>query len=317
MYNRLFLDTRTNKKIKLFEALGKSYIVMKEELYNNYEDSQIKNINLKSDIYLLKDNTLKSKQNDVKLIQNFEQQIQQHDILTIFDPRTGNQIDLNKAIEIGLFEPKTNKYIDIDRNQSMQLEEAIHKGMIVLKPECIKNSEDYQFLHINGILNPLTKKEMQLNEAIQSGILNYVECEVNDPESGQTLTLLEAYEKGILITSTKNTTLSLAPKKILKDTSNTSNEKRHSLFIEKNKQLDTINDFRIKNKSSTLPPKSRKPMKVLNDTQTNNNDDIKRSMTVSEKTIPKSQSQSPLRNSRNKRNNSSDRITSRGKLFFI
>lgn len=297
VFNRLFLDTRTNKKISLFEALGKYYIVMKAELYNNYEDNQIENLDLKPDKNLLQDNIKKWEKSEIHLTESFEQDPKQNEIISVFDPRTGEQIQLNKAIEMGLFDASTNKYIDIDSNYSMQLEEAVQKGMVVLKPECIKNSEDYQFLHINGILNPLTKKEMQLNEAIQSGILNYVECEVNDPESGQTLTLLEAYEKGILLTSTKNT---CTPKSSLIIETSTSN------------LLDTPNDFKIKNKSKTLPPKSRKPMKVIN------TDNTKKTTNLCEKQMFKSQSQSPLRSIQ--RNKSYDRIPSRGKqncLFFL
>ncbi len=37
--SRTYLDTITNKKLNLFEALKKNYIVMREELYTNYEDT--------------------------------------------------------------------------------------------------------------------------------------------------------------------------------------------------------------------------------------------------------------------------------------
>ncbi len=41
---------------------------------------------------------------------------------------------------------------------------------------------------------------MTLSEAIASGFLDHIECELHDPNSSKTLSLLEAYDKGLLIT---------------------------------------------------------------------------------------------------------------------
>lgn len=73
------------------------------------------------------------------------------------------------------------------------------KGLAVPKPENFQSeiNEGFQFLHIRGIINPINHKEMQLNEAIKSGFLDYTECEFHDPNSAKPLTLLEAYDRGL------------------------------------------------------------------------------------------------------------------------
>ncbi len=82
----------------------------------------------------------------------------------------------------------------------LTLEEAVKKGLAVPKQEKFQSeiNEGFQFLHIKGIINPITRQEMPLNEAISSGFLDYTECEFHDPNSAKPLTLLEAYDRGLL-----------------------------------------------------------------------------------------------------------------------
>jgi hypothetical protein len=56
----------------------------------------------------------------------------------------------------------------------INIKDAAEKGMAVLKSDKLAKqiNEGYQFSHINGIINPITKQEMKLNEAIESGLLN-------------------------------------------------------------------------------------------------------------------------------------------------
>ena len=51
---------------------------------------------------------------------------------------------------------------------------------------------------------------MQLSEAISAGFLDYTQCELRDPLSGRTLTLHDAYERGLLITSPTTPTAAAA-----------------------------------------------------------------------------------------------------------
>ena len=64
----------------------------------------------------------------------------------------------------------------------LTLEEAVKKGLAVPKQEKFQSeiNEGFQFLHIKGIINPITRQEMPLNEAISSGFLDYTECEFHD-----------------------------------------------------------------------------------------------------------------------------------------
>lgn len=267
VFNRLYVDTRSNKKINLFEALGKFHIVMKEEMYNNYDEYTTKESKASNNSPTTSSSShmatstprLAPKQAGNK---PFTRNATPDDIETVFNPRTGEQISLNDAIKLGLYDRRSSKYVDFISRRKMSIEEAAEKGMIVLKPDV--NSEDYQFLHINGIINPLTREKMELSEAIESGILDYVECEIHDPETGQTLTLLEAYDKGFLITSVRNHAnspqeLIEAPVAVISTPASPSVSIRNEVLVETNQ----TQDFKIRKNSQmlsqTLP---RQPMKA-------------------------------------------------------
>ena len=287
VFNRLYVDTRTNKKINLFEALGKFYIIMNEEVSSDDERPKLK----------AKKSSLAKKK------------LTESDIVTFFNPRTGDQISINEAKQIGLFDQRTNYYVDAHKNRLMTLEEAVEKGMAVLKQDNLTHevNEGYQFLYINGVINPSTRTEMPLNEAIDQGILDYVECELHDAESGQTLTLLEAYEKGLLITSAKNYNPTPA--------SETASNPNKSCLVETNR----LGDFKIKKNSSQS--NSKLPLKVDNPLLVNKSQSVEMAkkqnppVCTNQNTLTnqllKSQSQSPLRNS--KRETTSDHSSSRGK----
>ncbi len=226
VFNRVYIDTRDGSKINLFEALGKFYIVMKEQLYTNYSDAE-------------------------------DHKLGHADILTVFNPKCGEQVNVDKAIALGLYDKELNKYVDLNSGRVMPLEEASEKGMVVLRSSPGQPTDGYQFLYINGVVNPLTKEEMQLSEAIESGILDYVECEVHDPQSGQTLSLLEAYDKGLLVTSTQNRS-PIVRKKILKNRTETTVDlagaritTKTNLLVDTN-QMDVIRPRDFKAKRSGL-----------------------------------------------------------------
>lgn len=105
----------------------------------------------------------------------------------------------------GIYDAKRNVYVDLITKRVMSLEDAVDRGLAVLRQDKYQNkvNEGYQFLNITGILNPITRQKMSLNEAIESGLLDHAECEFRDPSSGKTLTLLEAYDRGFLLTTAK------------------------------------------------------------------------------------------------------------------
>lgn len=113
----------------------------------------------------------------------------------------------------GIYDASRNVYVDLITKRVMTLEDAVDRGLAVLKQEKFQNkvNEGYQFLNINGILNPITRQPMSLQEAIESGLLDHAECELRDPTSGKTLTLLEAYDRGFLLTTAKNYSAPVSP----------------------------------------------------------------------------------------------------------
>lgn len=323
---------------------------MKEELYNNYDEfntseNKRSNSNPTSSSSHIATSTprLAARQAGNK---PFTRKAALDDIETVFNPRTGEQISLNDAIKLGLYDRRSSKYVDFISRRKMSIEEAAEKGMIVLKPDV--NSEDYQFLHINGIINPLTKEKMELSEAIESGILDYVECEIHDPETGQTLTLLEAYDKGFLITSVRNhpnspQELIEAPVAVISTPASPSNSIRNEVLVETNQ----AQDFKLRKNSQmlsqTLPRQpmkaEHKPTSILKRQESQESEMDKKELVaivepskveatsssklksqscnqMSTKTF-KSQSQSPMRNSKRDKSFDFSSCKPRGNCLFI
>lgn len=177
-----FCDTRTQQSISLFEALGKNYIIMKNELSTNYDADLIDN----------------EEDEPVKKAKSKPKKLTHRDISSVFNPKTGEQISVEKAEKLGLYNTKSDVYTDALTRRKLTLDEAVQKGLAVPKQDKFQSeiNEGFQYLHIRGIVNPVTGQEMQLNEAIASGFLDYTECEFHDPNSTKPLTLLEAYDKG-------------------------------------------------------------------------------------------------------------------------
>lgn len=74
--SKRFYDTRRNKPMSLFDALEKNFIVMKDELGTNYDEED-----------LGVDHNARLKRKDLK---------------TLFNPKTGNQVPVQKAIQLGI-----------------------------------------------------------------------------------------------------------------------------------------------------------------------------------------------------------------------
>jgi hypothetical protein len=195
--NKRFVDTRDKSTLTLFEALTQNYIIMKDELNDNYQDDPFD-----------KKKKADKRKNGI---------VTHHDILSMFNPMTGVQISVAKAIDAGIYDRRLNVYIDLISKRIIGLAEAIEKGLVVLKPssnagnkennfrvaDTEEDEEEYEQLTIKAIRNPVSGLEMPLNEAIAAGFLDYAECEFHDPVSGKTFTLLDAYDKGYLITTSK------------------------------------------------------------------------------------------------------------------
>jgi hypothetical protein len=228
---RKYLDTRTNKHMSLFEALSKNYIKMREEIATNYQDYDFNSSKSGSQMKI----------NDNYKINNA---LSLSNISTVFNPNTGEQIDLNNALKLGLFDAKKLAYVidatttssALNSNRLIDLEEAVDKGLVILRNNTF--DENYKFLRIIGIINPATKKEMNLSDAIEHGFLDYVESEFHDPLTGRTLTLLDAYDKGYLkiVESSPNNILNLP-----NNNNNNNNSKNNNQELEKESKVENSN----------------------------------------------------------------------------
>jgi hypothetical protein len=152
--NRKFIDSRGNRhrSLSLFEALGKNYIVMRDELVNNYADENDEESGDDED-----QNRPSGSNKSRKTALTLE------DIASVFNPNTGEQCSLEHAIQIGLFDARRLVYIDdtagktsggrAAKFRTVELEEAADKGLVLLKQTTSAgiNRNNYKFLRIKVI----------------------------------------------------------------------------------------------------------------------------------------------------------------------
>ena len=236
--HKTFKDTKSNKSISLFEALAKNYIVMKDELNTNYNQSEIDNDDEYDDSH----------------------QITYLDLKSMFDPSSGIQVTIKKAIELAILSKNKLFYVDTMTGKKMSLYQAVEKGLAILKPEKVKHkvNEGYQYLIIYGVYNPVLNKEMTLSEAINAGFLDHSESEFHDPLTGKTMSLLDAYDKGYLKTRISETNdLELKSDTTEPDQSLTIRESDTMMTRQARieQQNDIMSNSKLTNKSFSLSPK--------------------------------------------------------------
>jgi hypothetical protein len=166
---RTLIDTKTNKKMSLFEALSDNLIKLRDGHRNGLTMADVK---------------------------------------TVFDPACGEQISKRSAIENGLLNTRLNMYVEQKTMRLIPLKDAYEKGILVVEPpeSETSDSEDEEVLRIQGVYDPQTGKATSLKDAIDDGVLDYTECAFNVKATGEKLSLQNAYERGYLITAEQKPT---------------------------------------------------------------------------------------------------------------
>jgi hypothetical protein len=145
---RRYVDMRGGRRrsMSLFEALGKNYIVMRDELATNYDED---------------DEDEDDDNQDGEVGKKKKSKLTVEDIASVFDPSSGEQCSLDVAVQLGLFDLARLVYIDLtsredgeNKYRTVELDEAADKGLVLLKATTAAgaNKNNYKFLRIKVCL---------------------------------------------------------------------------------------------------------------------------------------------------------------------
>ena len=133
-------------------------------------------------------------------------------IHTVIDPVTGRKLSASQAIDRGLLNLTTGIYNNPATNERLTIPEAVERGFVeadtstslnpqptVLKPTSIQVDLGRKAFTVKSVLDPRTKEELSVTEAVTKGILDQSMCKYLDTHTGQTMPLRTAAQKGLVL----------------------------------------------------------------------------------------------------------------------
>ncbi|KAK2164152.1 hypothetical protein LSH36_68g10066 [Paralvinella palmiformis] len=120
---------------------------------------------------------------------------------TILDPATGKHMTISKAFECGMMDPRHGSVHNLHTGETISLKDAVMASKIMKSREVMTleeamNNNCYD-VERNIIFNPVSKEEMTLEEALDTGLISRNSA-INDPATGEKITLAEAIQRDII-----------------------------------------------------------------------------------------------------------------------
>jgi len=117
------------------------------------------------------------------------------------DPATGKQISLSNAFKCDVMDPKHGSVVNSHTRETISLKDVVMASKIMRNREGMTmeeaiNNKCYDIKR-NIVFHPVTKEEMSLEEAIDSGVISS-RSTIIDPSNGDKITIEEAIQKDIL-----------------------------------------------------------------------------------------------------------------------
>lgn len=231
--------SQTSRKSGIFsDTLPKRFIHEKETMHlkSVYDQDQGRFIPVKqaiqkgiidedSGVYICEDGSTIpiSRAIDERLIQvesrkshagetGFIQEKKSYTIQTVLDPSTGERINASQAIEKDLLNLTAGMFYNPVNGEKLTIPEAVDRGYVeadtssyltssasVLKPTSVQVDLGRKSFMVKSVLDPRTREEMSVTEAVSQGVLDQSMCKYLDKRTGQTLTLRDAVQKGVVV----------------------------------------------------------------------------------------------------------------------
>jgi hypothetical protein len=103
------------------------------------------------------------------------------------------------AIDEGIIDHAKGFYVDILTGETLPISVAIEKGLIFTELIDQHSRRFVKTLIIEQVIDPVTNRRLGVTEAIRTGLLNSTITAYNHPIKQQQMTIIEAYDQGLII----------------------------------------------------------------------------------------------------------------------
>ncbi|XP_074641306.1 uncharacterized protein LOC141899052 [Tubulanus polymorphus] len=128
-------------------------------------------------------------------------------IESVIDPKSGQELSINEAINRGIIDHKTGSYIDQNTGKKIPISEAVSKGLVkgeVTTPKPLPKgvlSQSEIKVIAKSVIDPKTGNEVPISEAVAKGWIDATTGVYTNPISGEQMALKEAIDKGLVKSS--------------------------------------------------------------------------------------------------------------------
>ena len=200
------IDPRNGSKISLFQAIKNGIIDPKNGSYVNITNGDTIPINKAIENKLVLTDTEWLKTQPAPPSPSRTVEVKTLNIEYVKDARTGRNISVSEAMQIGLLDKSTLNYNNPLTRQSISLNKAYEKGLIIGHyTECQSKQNiassvqrDEQSYLIVDIYDPIGNKSLNLDEAIRQGLFDHSKGVYIHPVNREEMSIGEAVRKGLI-----------------------------------------------------------------------------------------------------------------------
>lgn len=114
-------------------------------------------------------------------------------------PKTRQEIPIRAAIDEGIIDHARGFYVNSLTGENLPISVAIEKGLIFTELIDLHSRRFVKTLIIEQVIDPVTNRRLGVTEAIKTGLLNSTITVYYHSVTQKQLTILEAYEQGLII----------------------------------------------------------------------------------------------------------------------
>jgi hypothetical protein len=114
-------------------------------------------------------------------------------------PKTRKEIPIRQAIDEGIIDHAKGFYVNSLTGENLPISVAIEKGLIFTELIDQHPRRFAKYLIIEQVIDTITNRRLGVTEAIQTGLLNSSITAYNHPVKQRPISILEAYEQGLII----------------------------------------------------------------------------------------------------------------------
>ena len=143
---------------------------------------------------------------------NVGRETKSYTVIGAIDPDTNTMVSVGCAIEKGIIDQANGLYIGMDETDqplSLSISEAVKKGLVKVETSSVltkdMKSTGPKYIQVTktftiiGVIDPDTRQEINVSEAISRGIIDQSKGQYVKPATGEAMLLVEAISEGLII----------------------------------------------------------------------------------------------------------------------